>query len=203
MKFISVIKNSFAVTLLMTTAMISTFPAGARATDSHQIKMIDHGNMDHTQMMNKQASTPAKAKSIEISKAWVRMSFGRAVNSAGFMSIKNTSSQDDMLIGVSSAISKRTELHTHIRDGQIMRMRRVEGGIKIPKGSTTQLKPGGFHIMFIGLHKALKKGDAFPLTLSFKKAGDVILNITAQKKAMPGGMMMDHSKMKMKMDMSK
>lgn len=165
-------------------------------------KMMDHKNMDHSKMMNMgemKKPTSTKSKTITISGAWARMSFGRAVNSAGFMILQNTGMKDDRLIGASSSISKTTELHTHIRDGEIMRMRRVEGGIKVPKGGQAALQPGGFHVMFIGLHKPLKNGDKFPLTLTFEQAGDITLNVTAQKMAMPKGMMMDHSKMKMHM----
>ncbi len=167
-----------------------------------EMKAMDHNKMDHSKMMNMAGGTKTtaiKAGDLTISGIWARASFGRAVNSAGFMIIKNTGTSDDLLIAASSPISKKTELHTHIRDGQVMRMRRVEGGIPVPKGGQAALQPGGFHIMFIGLHKPLQKGETFPLTLTFKKAGEVKLNVTARKMNMPKGMMMDHSKMKMDM----
>ncbi len=145
----------------------------------------------------KPAPTKTAPGSIMVSAGLARMSFGRAVNSAGFLSIENRGKQDDVLIGASSMISQRTELHTHIRDGEIMRMRRVEGGIKVPTGKTTTLQPGGLHVMFIGLKKPLKNGDQFPLTLTFQKAGNIEITMTARKKIprgshMGGGMKMDH-----------
>ena len=82
-----------------------------------------------------------------------------------------------------------------------MKMRRVKGGIKVPKGGSTVLKPGGMHVMFIQLKEPLKRGTVFPLTLKFKNAGDVTINMTAQKMALPANMdkmnhgMMDHKAM--------
>ena len=190
-----------------------SFSAWSAQADQKMKKMMDHSNMDHSKMMkasDMKKSPMSKADDLSISGVWARMSFGKAVNSAGFMVIKNTGKNDDKLVGASSKISKITELHTHIRDGEIMRMRRVEGGIAVPKGGEAKLQPGGFHIMFIGLHKALKNGDSFPLTLKFEQAGEVTIDVTARKMApkgsMPKGMMMDHSKMdhsKMMMDHKK
>lgn len=168
---------------------------------------------DHKMASGKMMQTTMAKPGVKlVGGVWARVSFGKAVNSAGFLTLENTGNTDDVLIGASAPISKRTELHTHIRDGQIMRMRRVEGGIPIPKGGRAELKPGGYHIMFIGLHKALKQGETFPLTLTFKHAKPITVSVTAQKKAMPKGMMMmDHGKMDhgmmnhgdMKMDMKK
>jgi copper(I)-binding protein len=153
------------------------------------MKMMDHGNMDHSakKVGDMKNATPAKTGYLVLSGAWARQSFGKAVNSAGFLTIKNTGASDDMLIGVSSKISKRTELHTHIKDGDVMRMRRVKGGIKVPKNGHAELKSGGFHLMFIGLKAPLKSGTTFPVTLKFKNAGDITLNMNVQKMAMPRG----------------
>jgi len=197
--------------LFATSVSILSILMGAQASDQISVKPLamDHAKMD---MADTKKTPRNQSGALAVSGAWARVSFGKAVNSAGFLTIKNTGSTDDMLIGASSGISKRTELHTHIRDGQIMRMRRVEGGIPVPKGRSAVLQPGGYHIMFIGLHKPLKAGETFPLTLKFKNAKPITIFVTAQKKAMPKGMMMmDHSKMDhgmmnhdgMKMDLKK
>ena len=170
-----------------------------------KMKVMDHGNMDQSTMkMGKmESTTSAKTSNLVLSGAWARQSFGRAVNSAGFVTIKNLGTSDDMLMGASSKISKKTELHTHIRDGDVMRMRRVKGGIKVPKGGSVELKPGGLHVMFIGLKAPLKSGTSFPVTLKFKNAGKLTLNMTAQKMALPANMdkmnhsVMDHDPQKM------
>ncbi|MEN9416974.1 MAG: hypothetical protein RI988_594, partial [Pseudomonadota bacterium] len=55
--------------------------------------------------------------------------------------------------------------------------------IEVPPGKTVELKPGGLHVMLIGIQKPLKVGDSFPLTLRFEKAGEVQVEVPVQ--AMP------------------
>jgi len=64
-------------------------------------------------------------------------------------------------------------------DGDVMRMREVDG-IDVPPGQRVELKPGGMHIMFMGLKAPLKAGDSFPATLTFQKAGDVKVSVKVQ-----------------------
>ncbi|CAN0507983.1 unnamed protein product, partial [Discosporangium mesarthrocarpum] len=93
--------------------------------------------------------------------------------------------------GVSSDVSARTELHTHINDNGVMRMRHVKG-VNLPAGGEVAFKPGGYHIMFIGLHKPLKKGERFPVTLIFEKAGKQTVEVNVMSVgAMKGGMKHD------------
>ena len=87
-------------------------------------------------------------------------------NSAAFMVLKNNTAQDRSLINARSNISKAVELHTHKKEGGMMRMRRIDK-IDIKENSKTVLKPGGLHIMFIGLKHQLNKGDKVELELIF------------------------------------
>ena len=145
----------------------------------------------------------ALAGDISVSNAWSRASMGMARAGVAFLTLKNSGKVDDKLVSASADISKKVELHTHLMDNGIMRMRQVKS-IDVPAGATTQLKPGGLHIMFIGLKAPLKKGGSFPLTLNFEKSGSVKTTVTVHG---GGAMYMDHSKMKMdgskmkKMDM--
>lgn len=96
-----------------------------------------------------------------------------------FLSIENHGA-DDRLIGASAEVSQKVELHTmSIDDNNVMRMRQVEA-IDLPKGGVTQLKPGGLHIMLIGLKSPLKAGDSFPLKLRFEKAGELEVKVTVE-----------------------
>jgi periplasmic copper chaperone A len=83
----------------------------------------------------------------------------------------------------------RIELHTHIMDGDVMRMREMEGGIPLPPGETVKLQPGGFHIMLLGLKQGLAAGSRFPLTLTFEKAGSVQVDVPVEAMGSmgPGG----------------
>ena len=116
------------------------------------------------------AASTAIAADLEISGAFMRASPKMANSGAGFLTVTNTGPQDDRLIAAEAGVSKTVELHTHEKDGDIMRMRRVEF-IAVPAGGAAQLRPGGDHVMFINLHKPLKEGDMVPVTLVFEKAG--------------------------------
>ena len=96
-----------------------------------------------------------------------------------FMTITNRGATDDTLIDASAPVSQRIELHTHIMDDGVMRMREIEGGIPLPAGETVDLQPGGLHVMLIGLEQPLVEGETFPLTLVFENAGsvDVVVSI--------------------------
>lgn len=134
------------------------------------------------------AASSAFAADLEISGAFMRASPSAANAGAGFLTIKNAGTQDDRLIAAEAGISKVVELHTHVKDGDIMRMRQVEF-IAVPAGGTAELKPGGDHVMFITLHKQLTEGQSVPVTLVFEKAGrrtvDMpVLSVGAMRPAM-------------------
>ena len=100
-----------------------------------------------------------------IENVWIRPSLGP--NAAGFATINVD--KNKKLIGVevlSAPISKSIELHTHIKDGDVMRMRAVES-FDIKSGFLFNLAPGGEHIMFIDLFRDIQIGDA-PVSLRFK-----------------------------------
>lgn len=103
--------------------------------------------------------------------AWARPTVAGQSGGGGFLKITGGAAAD-RLVGASAGVSKMVELHTMEMDGNVMRMRAVEG-IDVPAGAAVELKPGGLHVMFMGLTKTLKAGDSFPLTLRFQKAGEV------------------------------
>lgn len=78
----------------------------------------------------------------------------------------------DRLLSASADVSRSVELHEMKMENDVMRMRQVDG-IAIPAGQTVELKPGGLHIMMMGLKAPLAAGASFPLTLRFEKAGEV------------------------------
>mgnify|MGYP001400695877 CR=1 FL=1 len=91
-------------------------------------------------------------------------------NGAVFLTIENTGGLADALIDVQSNVAERIELHTHITEGDTMKMRKVER-VEIPANTQHMLNPMGDHIMLMGLNEPLQKGAVFPLVLSFEKAG--------------------------------
>jgi copper(I)-binding protein len=108
------------------------------------------------------------------------MAMGGGANSAAYMTIRNTGSAPDKLIKAGGDVAGSIELHTMIEENGMMQMRPVEGGIEIPAGGEVQLKPGGFHVMLIGITRDLKQGEMVKLTLEFEKAGSVTIDAPVQ-----------------------
>jgi copper(I)-binding protein len=118
----------------------------------------------------------AKVGDIMIEGGWARASIGKAPNSAAYMTVMTQGDAPDQLIGAATPIADAADLHTHIMDGDVAKMRPVEA-IEVTPDQPAVLEPGGFHIMLMGLKQPLHEGDAFPLTLTFKNAGEVTLDV--------------------------
>src|SRR5229473_5158606 len=104
--------------------------------------------------------------SLEIDHPWSRATPKGAKTGAGYVSIKNTGSTPDRLIGGSFADAGKVEVHQMTMDQGVMKMRPVAGGVEIKPGETVELKPdGGLHLMFVGLKQPLKKGEQVAGTL--------------------------------------
>jgi copper(I)-binding protein len=106
---------------------------------------------------------------IEISNARINPPLPGQSTGVAFMRLDNHG-EDDRLLAITSPVSGRIELHTHLNDGGIMQMRRVDG-IALPHGDTVELKPGGFHVMLFETTATL--GEEAVLTLDFEKAEDL------------------------------
>ena len=139
---------------------------------------------------------PALAGDIAINDPYARVSAKMSTSGAAFMVIENTGTEDDRLIAASSEVAERTELHTHKADANgVMRMMKVEEGFPLPAGGSHALARGGDHVMFLGLKHPLSQGDIVKVTLTFEKAGDVVVDIPVdlERKPMHGKM---HKNMK-------
>ncbi len=114
---------------------------------------------------------------ITLESPWTRAA-GQGGQGAGFVTIRNAGAAD-RLLSASTPAAGRTELHTMLRDGDIMRMRQVEA-IVVPAQGAVTLAPGGLHVMLIGLTRPLAVGESVPLTLVFERAGEVTVNLAVQ-----------------------
>lgn len=117
---------------------------------------------------------------LTIEHPWSRATVAGMVNGAGYFVIENKGSQDDVLLSATTDIAKTTELHTHIQDGEVMRMRQVEN-VAIPAGEKVSFEPGGLHVMMMGLEQPLVQGESFPLILQFEKSGSVTMDVSIDK----------------------
>lgn len=123
---------------------------------------------------------------------WARESHQTAKAGASYLSIMNHGDTPDRLIGASAGVSNKVEIHTHIMENDVMKMRQVDG-IDLPAGETTALAPGGDHIMFMGLNGPFEEGSEFPLTLVFEKAGEIEVTVAVKDIAHKGAGHSGHS----------
>jgi copper(I)-binding protein len=116
------------------------------------------------------ASAPALAQ-LQIEKPWARATVPGAKVGGGYMTIRNAGAADK-LVSASSPVAARVEMHVHINDNGVMKMREVPG-YDVPAKGSFELKPGGAHLMFMDLKRPLKEGEKLPVKLKFEKAGEV------------------------------
>ncbi len=132
------------------------------------------------------------AGSLKISAPWARATPKGAGVGGGYMKITNTGSEPDRLIGGSTEVAGRFEIHEMKMDNGVMKMRPVTGGLEIKPGQTVELNPSRYHVMLMGLKQQIEKGQHFKATLEFAKAGKVDVDFVVEgigaqtPEAMPG-----------------
>lgn len=114
-----------------------------------------------------------KAGTLVIEAPWTRATPGGSKVAGGFLKITNTGTTSDRLVGGTLPLAEAVEVHEMSMTDGIMKMRRLEKGLEIRPGQSVELKPGGLHVMFMGLKEGLKAGGTVKGTLVFEKAGTV------------------------------
>ena len=138
----------------LTAALISV--AGFAMNNGHT---MDHGDQ-RTQFKRFQSN------GITLSNFHARESIGRTKNSGIYGEIQAV--KTDRLVSVSTSFASVAELHEHINDNGVMRMREVEGGFTINPPQPMVMRPGGHHTMLMGLHEPLIAGKVIDLRLKFE-----------------------------------
>jgi len=127
------------------------------------------------------AAAASALAQVKVEQPWARPTVEGQMAGGAFLKIQNQGGADRLLAASSSAAGM-VQLHSMAMDGNVMKMREVEA-IELPAGKTVELKPGGLHIMLMGLKAPLKAGSSVPLTLKFEKAGAVTVNLTVATQA--------------------
>lgn len=122
----------------------------------------------------------ARAADLAVEQPWARATPGRAPTGAAYLTLVNRGKEDDRLLGVTSPVAAKAELHGHQaaagHGGHVMEMRPV-AEVQVKAGQTVVFKPDALHVMLIGLKAPLKEGERFPLTLRFAKAGEMTVDV--------------------------
>jgi len=116
---------------------------------------------------------------IRVKQAWSRATVAAVPTGAAYFVVRNTGQEPDRLLSASTPVAEKTELHAHIHEGDVVKMRKLDA-IDIAPGATTKLEPSGLHVMLMKLKQPLVKDETFPLTLTFEKAGTVTIRVKVQ-----------------------
>jgi len=161
----------------------------AGAPDEHagmDMSGMNMAGMDHSGGANQVHDAVVKAGDLEVTGAFTKAMLPGQPVGGGYFTVKNNGQADDMLVSVSSPAAGAVEMHEMAMQGEVMKMRKLEGGIAIPAGKSVELTPGGLHLMFMKVTEPFKAGGTVPVTLTFEKAGKVDLALPIEA-AGPGG----------------
>lgn len=124
---------------------------------------------------------------IKLSHASARATHPGMSSSAAYMDIENHGKKAVHLVSVKSPVAKKTELHTTLMKDGVMKMQEVEN-LNVPAGDKVQLKPGGMHVMLMGLNEQIKEGDMVPVFLTFSNGQTVSVEAMAMSEIKGQGM---------------
>ena len=141
------------------------------------------------------ASLPVFAD-VTVDDVWVRATVPQQMATGAFMHL--TSASDARLVGADSPVANVVEIHEMIMDGSVMKMNAIPG-LDLPAGKLVELKPGGYHVMLMGLKQQLKEGDEVPISIVVEAADGARQTIELKAHARPlnapsGGQQMQHGK---------
>ncbi len=137
--------------------------------------------------------------SLSIDHPWARATAPGAPVGGGFMSISNSGDQPDRLIRGAADFATEVQIHESSMADGMMRMQHRPDGVSVPEGGSLVLRPGSYHLMFVGLQRRLVEGERETVTLEFERAGEIEVELTIEG---PGeqGPHQDGEAMDMEMD---
>lgn len=130
---------------------------------------------------------------LQIDHPWSRPTPPGTPMGVGYMSISNTGGSEIVLTGARTPRADRVSIHKSSMQDGVMRMTPMKDGLAIPAGETVELKPHSYHLMLEKLKSPLQEGEAIPLTLSFKGAEDMDVELNVVP--LDGQTMMNDQKM--------
>ncbi len=124
------------------------------------------------------AAATVRVGDLTIEQPWMRATPNGAKVAGGYLRVTNRGGAPDRLLSTSIPLAGRGEVHEMLTEGGVMKMRPLEAGLIIPPGQTVELKPGGYHLMFMDLRSGVQEGETVRGSLTFEKAGTVQVTFT-------------------------
>lgn len=128
----------------------------------------------------------AQAQGLALTGAWTRATPAGAKVAGAYVSVANSGPKADVLLGGKFDVADKVEVHDMTMTDGVMRMRLLDKGLEVPAGGAVELRPGGLHIMLMGLKQPLKQGEPITGVLTFRDAGDVAVTLPVEAAGSPG-----------------
>lgn len=120
------------------------------------------------------------ANEITVIDAWARPAL-KGDNSAVYFRVNNPAMQADALVGAEAEVAEKSEIHLSEMDSEGVMSMHHQPQVDIPANTQTDFAPGGLHVMLVGLNEELGVGDTLRITLKFKNAGDITLDVPVKQ----------------------
>jgi copper(I)-binding protein len=117
---------------------------------------------------------------IQVRHPWARATPPGTTVAAGYLEIRNNGKEADRLLSATTPVAKRVELHVTEHSDHVAKMRQLRA-FEVPGRERLTLSPGGAHLMLVDIVQPLKKGERFPLTLRFERAGELQVEVEVQE----------------------
>jgi copper(I)-binding protein len=117
---------------------------------------------------------------LAVNETWARPA-SKGENGAVYFVIQNDTASEDALLSASTDIASASEAHMSMMNDQGVASMQMQDAVQIPASDSVTFKPGGLHIMLVGLKQDLKVGDTFTLTLQFEKAGETTVQVEVKE----------------------
>jgi periplasmic copper chaperone A len=121
----------------------------------------------------------ASVNAITVEHPWARATPKGATTGAAYMTVTNSGTSADRLVGATTPLANKIQFHTETEDNGVSRMRQVDT-IDLPPGAKILFKPGNMHVMIVGLKQPLTQGQTFSLILMFEKAGSIDVTVPVE-----------------------
>ena len=128
-----------------------------------------------------------QSSAIKLTHASARATHPGMSSSAAYMTIENHGEKNVKLVSLKSSVAKKTELHTTLMKDGVMKMQEVEN-LDIAAGDKAELKPGGMHVMLMGIKEQIKEGDKVPVSMTFSNGQTVSVEAMAMSEIKGQGM---------------
>ncbi|MFT5782650.1 MAG: copper(I)-binding protein [Pseudomonas sp.] len=116
---------------------------------------------------------------LKVEHPWSRALPPNAATGAAYFVVHNNGKNEDRLVAAATPMANKTEMHTMLQLGEVMKMEQLNS-VGIPAGGSAKFAPGGTHLMLFTLQKPLVAGERFPLTLQFEHAGKVEVEVVVE-----------------------